>query len=103
VPNAAYTAVMGATNAADYFSARTGERTTHPIVYVPTVLVEGDLFRCSLDKDGDAVVTEIEMGFLLHHTAEGIRGVQVLRESALARFIDMFQETFAAMERVLRG
>jgi hypothetical protein len=100
--DAAHTATLAAMTAADFTAARMSEATNYAIVYVPTIVVDGELYRCSLDDDGDVVVTEIDMGFLIHHTADDQKCMHVVREAGLERFIDMFEETFTSMNSLLR-
>jgi len=99
--DAAYSAVQGAIAAADYFARDMSETTSHRIIYVPTVLLDGDLFRCSLSENGDVTVQPLEIGVLLYNTADYSRCVHIVRESALEKFIDNAEMTFKLLRSIL--
>lgn len=99
--DAAYSAVHAAVSAADFFASDMSETTKYSIVYVPTVVLDGELFRCSLTEDGDVSVRQIDMGWLLHRTANDTRCVHIVCESALDKFIDRAEETFKCLRIVL--
>jgi hypothetical protein len=100
--DAAYSAVQAAVNAADFFARDMSESGKHSIVYVPTVVLDGQLFRCALQENGDVSVKPIEMGFLVYHTASDNRCVHIVRESALEKFIDRAEETFKSLRKSLK-
>ncbi len=95
--DAAYSAVQSAVNAADFFASNIIESTEHAIVYVPTVILDGELFQCSLSEDKDISVSELDMGLLIHHTSDLPRCVHIVRESALEEFIDRAETTFKSL------
>ncbi|HYX71478.1 MAG TPA: hypothetical protein VE732_01800 [Nitrososphaera sp.] len=102
--DAAYSAVQSAVSAADYFAHRMSEKTKHRIIYVPTIILDGELFRCSLTNEGGVLVEQADIGFLIHKTTadEMNRGVHIVRESALLKFIDRAEMTFQSLRRILR-
>lgn len=67
--DAAYSAIQAAVSAADFFACHMSESAEHAIVYVPTLILDGELFQCSLSEDGDMSVRELDMGLLIHHTS----------------------------------
>lgn len=96
--DAAYAAVQSAVNAADFFARSMSESTEHAIVYVPIVILDGDLFRCSLSKSGEATVYPVDAGCLIHNTAnEFSKCVHIVRETALEEFIDRAEKTFKSL------
>jgi hypothetical protein len=96
-------AVQSVVSAADYFAQSMGEKTKHSIVYVPTIIIDGELFRCSLNSSGDVSLQQIDMGVLIHRMA-GVssRCVHIVRESALDQFIDCAENTFQSLRKYLR-
>jgi hypothetical protein len=95
--DAAYSAVHAAVTAADFFANWMSKSTQHSILYLPTVVLDGELFQCSLGEDGEASVRPLDMGCIIHHTADDNRLVHVVRESALDKFIDRAEATFKSL------
>jgi hypothetical protein len=100
--DAAYSALQASVNAADFFAKQMSEEAEHSIIYIPTLVLDGDLFRCSLTKDGDVTVQQVDIGCLIHHTADGSRCIHIVRESALRKFIDLAEATCESLRSTLR-
>jgi len=103
----AFAAAGAVIRAADFFARDMSASTTHPIVYVPIIVLDGELFRCSLTESGDVSVTPSDFGCLVQHAAEnpkiGTTCVHVIRESVLGMFIDRTETTFNSLRAVLRN
>jgi hypothetical protein len=92
--NVGYTAVQTVINAADFFASQMSEELD--ILFVPVVVIDGELFRGTLSEKGEVVIDPIEFGVLSHLRAiEGPRFVHIVRESALTDFISRAERTFA--------
>lgn len=101
--NAAYAAVQGVIAAADFFAQDMSKSGSHRIIYVPTVILEGELFRCSLAENGGTRVQPLGVGALIHKTADRHwRCVHIVRESALNTFIDHAEITFKVLRSTLQ-
>jgi hypothetical protein len=95
--DAAYSAVHAAVSAADFFAADMSKSSKHSIFYLPTVVLDGELFQCSLGEGGEASVRPVDIGCLIHRTADHNKLVHIVRESALSKFIDRAEETFRCL------
>lgn len=97
--DAAYSAVQTAVNAANFFAS---DLEGHSIAYVPTVILDGALFRCSLAENGDVSVRQIDIGCVVHQSPDFSRCVHIVRESALDEFIDRSEATFKSLRTILK-
>lgn len=95
----AYSAVETAVSAADFFAGRSTE---HAIIYMPTVVLDGELYQCSLAKNGDISVREVDMGLLIHHRSDSPRCVHIVRESALTTFVSFADTTLNSIRVALK-
>lgn len=104
--DAAHAGVHAVISAADFFARQMSEVSGHGIVFVPTLVLDGELFRCRLSEGGDVSVQPVDIACLLYHSAGNPRStcVHVIRESSLETFIDRAERTFdalrAATERI---
>ena len=100
--DAAYSAVQSAVGAANFFAVDMDKDSSdHSIVYVPTIVLAGPLFRCSLSDKGDVSVLPINIGCVLHRTIDFNACVHIVRESALDEFIDRAEATFKSLRTIL--
>ncbi len=99
--NAAYAAVQTVINAADFFASQmSGDQFN--ILFVPVVVIEGELLRGSLTETGEIVIDPIEFGVLSHLRAtEAPRFVHIVRESSLDEFIIRAERTFAMLRALV--
>lgn len=95
----AYSAVESAVNAADFFADQSSE---HCFIYIPTVIIDGELCQCNLNEKGDISVHEIDIGLLIHHRSDYPRCVYIVRESGLTRFVDFVDTTLNSIRAVLK-
>jgi hypothetical protein len=101
--DAAFSAVHAVVSAADYFAQSMSEKTKHSIIYVPTVIIDGSLFSCCLNGDGEVSIRELDIGFMIYKSATTSlsRCIYIVRDSALTKFIDRAEATFKSLRKTL--
>jgi hypothetical protein len=99
--NNAHKALLQVTTAADYFAQEMSHKADpFSTIYVPVIVLDGALFQCSLDEEGDAKLEEIEMGSVLQlKAAGGATCVHVVRRSALDLFFGRLESTFVGIRK----
>ncbi len=97
--DAAYSAVESAVGAADFFAGRSVE---HSFIYIPTVIIDGELYQCTLNEKGDILVHEVDIGLLIHHRSDSPRCVYIVRESALEKLVDFADTTLNSIRVALK-
>lgn len=105
--DAAYSAVQGAASAAEFFAQNWSGPPKNFMLFIPTVVLDGELFRCSLTSEGEVLLEETEIGCLVYMPANNPRRtstcVHIVRESALDKFIDLTEETFSALRNLVKS
>ena len=104
--DAAHSAVHSAISAATSFARDMSASTSHSIIYIPTVVIDGELFRCSLSEEAEVSVQPTDMGSLIYDSTENAMVnatcIHVVRESALEKFIDRAAATFDALRAMVK-
>lgn len=104
--DAAYSAVQAATNAADFFAADMSKSSTSAMLYIPTVVLDGELFRCGLTPEGEVSLQQTDIECLVYIPADNPRMhsvcVHIVQESALDKFIDRAEATFNSLRDSLK-
>jgi hypothetical protein len=100
--DAAYSAVQTVINAADYFARWMSQKSEHSIIFIPTIILDGELFQCSLADDSNVSIEELESGFMIYKAANEIRSVYIVRETGLSAFFDTAEVTFQSLRSKLK-
>jgi hypothetical protein len=104
--DAAYAAVHGAVSAAEFFAREMSAANGRDHLFIPTVVLDGEFFRCGLAPDGEVLLHPTEMETLFYMPAANGRRdsacVHIVKESALDKFIDLSEATFTALRALLR-
>jgi hypothetical protein len=104
--DAAYAAVQGAVGAAEFFAKDMSAANGHDHLFIPTVVLDGEFFRCGLAPNGEVLLHPTEMETLFYMPANERRDsacVHIVKESALDKFIDLSEATFSALRALLKN
>jgi len=104
--DAAYSAVQAAIGAADFFARSMSNKTSHSILYIPTVVLDGELFRCTLEEGAEVSLQQSDIECLIYDLAENptmsATCVHIVRESVLNKFIDLAEISFSSLRAALK-